>query len=196
MPSKIGLPVKSFSGNAWPDWPDVNQRNIQGTNGVASLTEALALVGQSRLRGVADALVRKGVAIAFGEPEEFLGRQAGALATFRFSRQRTADGRPAEPPTILFNPQLLKEHPVVLAATLAHEGTHFQQYLDGELLDPGRPSSETEFDAWWNEAVFWDEVRSDAGPLNTPLEREAEFSYRTALGGEAALRNLLAAMEE
>jgi len=93
-----------------------------------------------------------------------------------------------------FNPRFLTEAPEVLAAVLAHEGTHFQQYLDGRVFNPSLGTVDIEFDAFWNEAVFWGRIRDTLAPFDTPLEQEIEGVYQLAQQGEGTLRDRIAAV--
>ncbi len=187
VPSRLGLALRRRAADVWTTWPDVHQRRIVGTEGVALLTQAFDLVGRTRASGITDDLTRKGIRIGFGTAKEF----SGAIAHFRYSTTSGPPGAPERLPEILFSPLLLRESPQALAAALVHEGTHFQQFLDGTLLSPEQVAHEAEVAARWNEAVVWDEIRADCWPIDTPLEREQEFGYRTVLRGESALRDLL-----
>ena len=195
VPARAGMPFRQAGSDAWTAWADVHRRNIVGTQGVAALAQAFEQIGQSRAFAVGETLTRKGIAISFGEPSDFTGVRASAIAYFDFSKRTKPPGPPKTEPTIKFNPQFVNERPEVLAAALVHEGTHFRQFLDGTLLNPTRSNVDIECDAWWNEAAFWDEMRGKVWPIDTALERESEFAYRTALQGEARLRELLTALE-
>ena len=84
-----------------------------------------------------------------------------------------------------------------MAATLVHEGTHFQQYLDGTLIwyaAGGITVVDVEFTAWWNQAVDWQGVRPSFSPDDTVVEVTNEAAYQAALQGEGALRNLIASL--
>lgn len=94
---------------------------------------------------------------------------------------------------MIFNPTYLNETPQVLAAVLVHESTHSQQYFDGRTSNPALGTVDIEFDAFWNEAVFWSEIRGTVGAIDTPLEREADTVYQLAQQGEGTLRNAIAA---
>ena len=179
----------------WSQWPDLNEQKILGDAGTAQLTAAFDVVAHSRASTITDDLYRKGIAIAFGDPSEFSGETHQAIAVLQVAKDTTPPGRPATPPVIKFNPRFLNEPPLVLASALVHEGTHLQQYLDGTLLNPDLSTVQVEFAAWWNEAAFWDEVRSSAWPFDTVLELEEEFAYRAALHGEATLRDVLTALQ-
>ena len=194
VPARLGLPLHMRGTDLWSGWPDVNQRRIIGTQGIEQLTEAFRLVSASRTASITDDLYRKGIAISFGEPSDFSGAMAHVIASFRFSSDAKPPPAPAVMPVITFNPFYVRENPAVLGAALVHEGTHFQQYLDGTLLQPNWSIVETEFTAWSNEAAFWDEARGATWPFDTALEHEEEFGYHTVLHGEAALRDLLAAL--
>ena len=194
-PSRLGLALNVKRADVWTEWADVHLRNITGTRGVDALAAAFELVATSRAAALADDLLRKGIPIAFGDPSVFTGETANVVATFDFSSDESlAEGAPATMPAITFNPAFLGEDPRVLAAALVHEATHFQQFLDGSLLEPDVSHVDLELEAWWNEAAFWDETRASTWPANTFLEEQAELAYRTALRGEAALRDLVTAI--
>jgi hypothetical protein len=196
VPAKIGLAYQAGGRDAWPSWPDANQRNITGTAGVESLAAAFDLVDSSRARALTAALFRKGIAISFGDAADFAGEMSGSVAFFQSDPSQPAgQGRPVKPPEIKFNPAFLHEDPRVLAAALVHEATHFQQFLDGSLQHEHAWHSDHECDAWWNEAAFWDEARTQVGPIDTPLEQQFELGYRATLRGEAALKTLLTAIQ-
>ena len=93
---------------------------------------------------------------------------------------------------ILLNPEFMNEDPGLLAAVIVHEGTHFQQFLDGELFDPSLSTPEVEFRAWVNEAVYWETVRAGFSPFDSPLAQQEETGYQVASLGEGALRDFLA----
>jgi hypothetical protein len=86
--------------------------------------------------------------------------------------------------------------PRLLAGVIVHEGTHFQQFLDGELFDSSLSTPEREFRAWVNELVYWNEIRPIVSSLRTPLAEQYEFTYQIALRGEGALRDFLASVYE
>ena len=193
--SKRGLPISTKHEDVWTGWADVNARNIGGTQGTEALGAAFDLAMDSRARGLLDDLSRKGIEVAFGQPDEFSGEHAGEIATFDFSPdEHPGAGAPARMPRIRFNPVFLGEEPKVLAAALVHEATHFQQFLDGSLFQAQVDPIEVEMAAWSNEAAFWDEIRGGAPRRQSVLENQAEFAYRTALRGEAAMRDLLEAL--
>lgn len=194
VPSRLGFPLQPRGTDVWSQWSEVYQRTITGTQGTGLLAQAVDIIEGSRMLSIAEDLVRRGVAVSFGDPDDFSEEQRGAVAIFRYADTDTPPSAPSTAPEIRLNPKLLSEHPLVLAAALVHEGTHLQQYLDGTLLNASTSDPEIEFRAWWNEAAFWEEVRGKAWPIDTPLERELEFSYRAALHGEARLRELLEAM--
>lgn len=195
VPSKRGLPIQHKTQDAWTGWADANRRNITGAQGAAELNAAFTLAEGTRARELIADLVRKGIDIGFGAAEDFTGAQATHVAVFEYNvMDRPVDGHPAVLPVIRFNPAYLGEAPTVLAAALVHEATHFQQFLDGSLFDTARDDVDTEYVAWANEAAFWDEVRGSAGAPEGELAAQAEFAYRTALRGEAALRDLLEAL--
>jgi hypothetical protein len=195
VPARLGLPVLMGGVDVWSQWPDAHRRNIRGALGTALLESVFDAVSGSRAGRILDDLVRKGIEVSFGEPGQFGGALAGAVATFRYVTSAQPPAAPPSPPAIIFNPAFLGEDPRALAAALVHEATHFQQYLDGSLLGAGGWSDEIEFAAWWNEAAVWDELRGASWPIDTTLEAEAEFMYRTALRGEAALKNVLSAFQ-
>ena len=197
VPSRLGLPLHLKGAEVWSGWPDVNRANITGTAGTEVLEAAFQLVARSRAYAIARDLYRKGIPILFGAPSDFTGKMDNAIAFFHSSPDEApASGAPETLPEIRFNPLFADENPKVLAAALVHEATHFQQFLDGSLSKPSRSNVDLEFQAWWNEAAFWDEARAEVWPINTFLEGQAELAYRTALRGEAALRDLLAALHD
>jgi hypothetical protein len=194
-PSRLGLALNVKHADVWTGWMDAQMRNITGTRGAEALTAAFEFVATSRASALTGDLVRKGIPIAFGEASDFTGDEANTIATFNFSSgESLGEEPPMQLPTITFNPAFLGEDPRVLAAALVHEATHFQQFLDGSLLDPATSHVDLELEAWWNEAAFWDEARASTWPANTFLEEQAELAYRTALRGEAALRDLVTAI--
>lgn len=80
----------------------------------------------------------------------------------------------------------------MLAGVLAHEGTHFLQYLDLSSFQADKTIIDIEFVAWWNEAAYWESARSGFGPpFDSPLKRDEESAYQVALQGENALRNYI-----
>ena len=178
--------------DVWTDWPDVNAANITGTDGVSLLAQAFALIERSGASFITNDLTRKGIPILFGDTSDFPKGADDAIAFF--DPRGTAEPFPATPdplPPIKFNPFYLGEEAGVLAAVLAHEGTHFLQYLDLSLADPALSVIDIEFEAWWNEAVYWDSVRANFLPIDTVLENEEERGYQAAIQGEAALRDYI-----
>ena len=176
----------------WTDWPNSNALNIEGTLGVDTLTQTFNAVANSGARAITDDMFRRGISISFSNPGAF--PCGGAIACFIAFRGPAPPAAPDPLPLILFNPDFLGESPAVLGSVLAHEGTHFQQYLDGRLLNPNLGTVDIEFDAFWNEAVYWSEVRATLEPFDTPLEQEADFVYQLAQQGEGALRDRIAAV--
>ena len=65
--------------------------------------------------------------------------------------------------------------------------------MDGRLFNDNLGTVDLEFDAFWNSAVFWEEVRLTLAPFDTPLEEELEAVYQLAQQGEGALRDAIAA---
>lgn len=195
VPSRLGLPVKTHTEDVWSGWAEANRVNITGTEGTEVLRQAFQAVADSRVPMIAQSLIRRGIAISFGTAEDFVGERSAAIAFFHYSRDDRPPQAPSVLPEIKFNPAFKDEHPFVLAAALIHEGTHLQQYLEGSLLSIEHLAEEFEFDAWWNEAAFWEGVRGEVWPIDSPLERELDFSYHTALQGEARVRELLTALE-
>lgn len=196
VPSIIGLPFHQKTEDVWTAWPDENVKNITGSQGVDELEAAFALVADSRAAGLMEDLVRKGIPISFGTTAQFTGELSNVIAFFHSEPEASvAAGVPVTKPSITFNPLFLHEDPKVLAAALTHEATHFQQFLDGSAWDGSRAAEDLEFQAWSNEAAFWEQVRAEVWPINTFLEQQSELAYRTALRGEGALRDLIAALE-
>ncbi len=146
---------------------------------------------------VTDDLLRKGLSIAFGSPADFAGPLASAIAYFSFAGIVTMPATPDPLPFILFNPEFITEDPNVLAAVLVHEGTHFQQLLDGTTVDyllGNKTVVDVEFTAWWNGAAFWQTVRGDFLPPATVVAFTNEAGYQAALQGEGALRDLITSL--
>ena len=131
--------------------------------------------------------------MGFPSQLEFDSYCSGAIACFLSSRAATPPSTPPSP-VIIFNPTYLSEAPAVIAGVLVHEGTHFQQYLDVTLLDTSLSVVDIEFRAWWNAAAFWQNVRTAFLPASTVVEQTNENGYQAALQGEAALRDLIAAL--
>ena len=186
------LEFHNRGADVWKRWPDANRRNIVGAQGVETLNHALDLLQDSDAHAVAEDLFRKGIAIAFGEPSEFSGGHTHA-AEFVYPDARPPN-EPIPPPTIRLNPAFLHEDPRVLAALLAHEGTHVQQYLEGALLLGSVEPVDLETRAWTNGAVVWQQVRRPALSLQTPLIRDMEVGYQIARQGEGRLRDFIAAV--
>lgn len=183
--------------DVWTNWPDSPLMNITGASGIQTLQNTFLAVASSGAKAVTEDIIRKGIPVSFGSTSDFTGSTENAIAFFDPSPDDTLALPPGPPdlsPLIKFNPDALNEAPGVLAAVLVHEGTHFQQYLDATLYDEDQTIVDIEFRAWWNEAVYWKEVRGQFLPIDTPLEEEIEFGYQTALQGEAALRDLIAAL--
>ena len=196
VPSILGLPFRMKAEDVWTAWPDANLKNITGSQGLEALDAAVELVASSRAGALVDDLIRKGIPLSFGTAEEFTGEMSRAIAFFQSRPEEAiAAGVPVTVPSITFNPLFLHEDPKVLAGALVHEATHFQQFLDGSIWDGSHTAVDLEFQAWSNEAAFWDEMRASIWPINTFLEQQSELAYRTALRGEAALRDLLTALE-
>lgn len=190
-----GVPLFIGRGaDLWTDWPDVNAKNITGTTGTEALSQAFDFVASSVAKAVTDDLFRKGAAISFGSALDFSGSLANAIAFFNYAGIGAFPSTPSPLPFIKFNPLFINEAPKVLAAVLVHEGTHFQQFLDGTISEYLRGSKtviDVEFRAWWNEAVYWQTVRTEFLPIDTTLEDEEEKGYQAALRGEGALRDYI-----
>ena len=181
--------------DVWTHWPDANQRRIGGLRGVMRLTRALQTLEQSGAKGILEDLERKGIAVSFGDPAEF--RQAGehAAALLLYAATDRPPFSPKDVPAIKINPKYADEDARVLAAVLVHEGTHFQQYLDGTVISPAASTRDAEADAWVNGAAFWQETRNAEGlPRWSDLARQEELSFQVARQGEGPLRDLLAAL--
>ena len=177
----------------WTAWPDVNTTNITGTEGVSLLQQVFSIVAASGASAISTDLTRKGIPIMFGTFADFPLGAADAIAFF--DGTGTLGPFPATPsplPVIKFNPLYLGESAAILAAVLVHEATHFQEYLDGRLMNNSLGTVDIEFDAFWNGAAFWGEVRAAQAPYTSSLERDVEGLYQLALQGEAALRNEIA----
>lgn len=179
----------------WTSWPDSDLINISGTGG-PKLLAAFELIQDSIASSITDDLFAKGLSITFGAAATFDtgGDCAGAIACFGQINAQTPPNTPVPMPEILFNPDYIGEDAGLLAVVLVHEGTHFQQFLDGSLFDNTNSTVDIEFTAFWNEAVYWDKVRTPFLPIDTALEQELETAYQTALQGEAALRAFIDAI--
>lgn len=177
----------------WTDWADVSLKNITGTIGVLALSAAFDLVATSDARAITDDLFRKGISIAFDG--SYFGQSGVCGSAYACHVYRTGQFPPTEPatkPIIAFNPLYADEDPEALAAVLVHEGTHFQQYLDGTAfhrLNGAITTVDQEFAAFWNGAVYWSSVRATQQPPGSSLETDLESLYQLAQLGEAALRN-------
>ena len=178
----------------WKYWPDVNRRNIAGTQGVESLTKAFEVLAHSDGRAIIEDLVRKGVAVSFGEAQEFANAGEHATAVLVYSTDHRPPATPGQLPVIKINPKFLHEDPRLLAAVLAYEGTHFQQYLDGTIFNPIHSRLDGEVAAWMNGAAFWREIRREPLPFDSPLAKQAELGFQVARQGEGPLGDLLAAL--
>jgi len=172
----------------------VNQVDIEGDIGVSVLHTVFSLVASSGAHGITDDLTARGIPLGFIDQGTFNGIcTTEAIACFVSLSSALPPATPDPRPAILFNPTYLSEPPATLAAVLVHEGTHFQEYLDGRLLDSSRGTVDNEFDAFWNSAAFWEGIRLTQAPFTTALEQDLEGIYQTARQGEAALRDLIAA---
>ena len=196
--SKLHLRGLTYVGrdrDVWTRWPDANRRNITGKVGVDRLNQAFEILANSQAKPIADDLFRKGIAISFGDPADFTGEHATNAATLIFSTTvGPLKGRPTEPPQINLHPRFAKEDPRVLAAVLAHEGTHLQQFLDGTLFQTGSDPLDVEMAAWVNAASVWQQLRGSTSSLDSQLAREAELGYQVARWGEGAMRDFLKAL--
>lgn len=180
----------------WTSWLDANAKTITGI-GASKLSAAWDLIAASGASSVTNDLFSKGIEIAF---EPFFFAQGapceGAYACHFSDTSALPPDKPANEPFIVFNPIFLTEDPLALATILVHEGTHFQQYLDGSLHNErlgNLTRIDTEFRAFWNAAVFWGEIRSSVLPVSTSAELDMENLYQLAQQGEAALRNEITA---
>ena len=165
----------------------MNAKNITGTLGVQKLSDVFDLVANSTAKAITDDLFRKGISISFGDDCD-----PGAVACQIYYPSFQPPSEPTVKPTIVFNPTYVNEDASLLAAVLVHEGTHFQQYLDGSShhrLAGDLTVVDIEFRAFWNAAVYWGEIRTAQAPFTTVLEQDAEGLYQLAQQGEAALRN-------
>lgn len=179
----------------WTNWPDVPNpgANILGTFGLDILTQAFNTVAASAASGITTDLANKGIGILFGDEADFPAGDGDrvTIAFFDPLGQGGYPGAPTATPVIKFNPAFADEDPGVLAATLVHEGTHFQQYLDGTLFT-GASEIDIEFTAWWNQSAYWQSVRENFAPYDSRLEQARETAYSYAVQGEAALRDYIA----
>jgi hypothetical protein len=195
VPSKIGLPIHLKEEEKWPGWEDVNRENVVGEHGTAVLHEVFDVVRGTRAGVLVEDLVRKAIPVSFGTASDF-AEEPNVIAVFEFASEKEAEiGGPGHHPQILFNPAFLNEDPRVLSAALVHEATHFQQFLDRSIFNQSIPRANLELEAWQNEAAFWEGVRGELVASHSALARQPELAYRTALRGEGALRDLLAALE-
>lgn len=179
----------------WTGWTDVNTTNIQGTIGTATLASVFDAVAASGANGITGDLIRHGISVSFVDAATFADACGNAIACFLYYTAPRPPDQPDPLPFVLFNPAYLSEPPEILADVLIHEGTHFQQYLDGRVFNTGLGTVDIELDAFWNEAVYWGEVRDRFGPPfdDSPLEQESEGVYQLAQQGESALRDAIAA---
>jgi hypothetical protein len=190
----IGPQFIARGADIWTGWPVVNQVNILGDIGVSVLQSVFSLVASSRAQTITNDLTARGIPILFTDEGTFGLLCSEAIACFLSSSAAVPPSTPSPTPVILFNPAYLNEPPASLAAVLVHEGTHFQQYLDGRLFDPALGTVDTEFDAFWNAAAYWQDVRSSQSPFTSPLELEVEGIYRLALQGVPQLRDHIVAL--
>ena len=145
---------------------------------------------------ITDDLTKKGIAISFDATFFTSGAPCENAYACHSSPLLPPPNEPSEKPFIVLNPILLSEDPSAVAAVLVHEGTHFQQFLDGSIHNEAAGNLtivDIEFRAFWNAAVYWGSVRSGLAPFNTQLTADLESLYNLALQGEAALRNEIAA---
>lgn len=181
----------------WDDWPDTNQKNIAGSQGTALLSSAFDLVAASGASAISNDLYRKGIPISFDA--SFFGGTGLCGSAYACFVSYTGFLPPLAPgllPQLYFNPFFLGEDAEAIAAVLVHEGTHFQQYLDGTTFHRRAgtiTTVDTEFTAFWNAAVYWGGVRAGQIPVSSFLEDDLESLYQLALQGEAQLRNEIAA---
>ena len=204
-------PVLTFidvGEDRWSGWPDSTATgpNIVGTVGIGVLQQTFDWVAQSQeFRSIADDLAQKGIPIFFGDPADFGAGNLYGNSIASFVGDMAWDNYQPNPPPddstyIVFNPAYLNDNPLALAAVLVHEGTHFQDYLDMDPQMQAYSSSlsarvDIEFSAWWNEAAFWQDVKQQAGPIDTPLEDQVQRgAYEHAIQGEAALRDFIAGL--
>ena len=143
---------------------------------------------------ITDDLTARGIPMLFTDAGTFQIFCSEAIACFLSSAGSTPPSTPSPSPIILFNPTYVSEPPAMLAAVLAHEGTHFQEYLDGRLFNAALGTVDNEFDAFWNAAAFWEDIRATQTSVTSPLNTEIEGVYQLALQGEAALREHIAAV--
>lgn len=181
--------------DVWTHWPDATQRHVVGERGTLRLTRAMEVLAKSGANAIADDLVRKGVVVSFGDESEFANAGEHATALLVYSTDDRPPFRPRQVPVIKLNPRHAGEDPRILAAVLVHEGTHFQQYVDGTVFDPSHSTRDAEADAWVNGATFWQEIRTSEGlPWTSELARQEELSYQVARQGEGPLRDLIVAL--
>ena len=184
----------------WTNWPDLvpPAANITGDH-AAVLQAAFALLVGSVADPIADDLARKGIEVTFGPAASFAqgSGNENAIAYFYFGGALTVNDVPDTPhptPYIYFNPAYVGEAPGLLADVLVHEGTHFEEFLDGTARDYINhivTIVDVEFTAFWNEAVLWADIRAGFIPFDTPLELEEENVYQMAGRGEAYLRSAI-----
>jgi hypothetical protein len=191
---RVRLEARNRGPDLWSRWPDRHVLNLAGTQGREALSRAFDVLMQSAASAIAQDLFRKGIELSFGDASEFTGRDAGAAALLIYPPAARPPDVPEPPPILKLNPKYLHEDPRALAAVLAHEATHFQQFLDGTLLDASVSPVDVEVQAWTNGAACWQGVRLSTTPLNTPLVREQELAYGVVRQGERTLRDLIGAL--
>jgi prepilin-type N-terminal cleavage/methylation domain-containing protein len=174
----------------WEDWGDENDVNISGSFDT-ELLAAFNMADASGASSITDDLELKGISITVGSSEFDAGGICfGSIACHVRGAGSALDipGPPTPPPYILFNPDYMDEETELLATVLIHEGTHFQQFLDGDSMNPNLDVIDRELRAFWNMSTYWGTVRAGFLPIDTPLEDANEDAYQAALQGEAVLR--------
>ncbi len=201
----IGLPAApafptfiNRGADTYTSWPDVNLVNTSGTAAErAILNAAFNFMDDSVVTSsIADDLRAKGISISVGAASIFAGGGdcVGSYACFYFAPNDTYTFAPNTPnpvPYIIFNPDYMDEDPQLLSVILAHEGTHFQEYLDGKIQQyrVGQLNVvDIEFLAFWNASVYWDSIRSGFSSSTSALTQDFDYLHSLASQSEAALR--------
>ncbi len=169
--STTTLAFISRCDDMFTDWSNPSI-NITGV-GAAILLQTFNLVDASSAHAITDDLEAKGILISFSSAEFLPGQICdGAIACFIHPTDPAPGplGTPQSLPYVIFDVSYMSEAPEILAAILVHEGTHFQEFLDGDLFNPSLTVVDMEFLAFWNESAYWDTVRPSILPIDTPLE--------------------------
>jgi len=177
--------------NVWTAWPDSDRLNITGTVGVDLLNQAYNLLGQVASAITGD-LFAKSIEIRFGDGADTCNGRAvtGYVAFFCPGDPTGMPGQPESKPFIVVHPDYQNESVQVIAAVLAHEGTHFQQYLDSTLFS-AQTEVDKEFRAYWNGSGAWQRLRPSS-IRGTRLEKDLDTILAQAQQGESSFKDYLA----